>query len=198
MYRSGCRLHPDRTRGPPCSACVYHCAIQVRMRVKSTLNISRWACPGGHVVVLPANHGRLYRSLCCSVWRAVELPVCRRCVDLCSVRPHGLSASNMTQQPNGAVSNGIREPRKKGDKSKKEVKIVIVGDGGCGKTSLLMVYAKGSFPEVSSSLALPSTWKYRRCSCASLQVRACFFLLVAFRWLCNVLCIFFILQVTNY
>ncbi|NXH17376.1 RHOF protein, partial [Bucco capensis] len=30
---------------------------------------------------------------------------------------------------------------------KKEVKVVIVGDGGCGKTSLLMVYAKGYFPE---------------------------------------------------
>ncbi|NXA49730.1 RHOF protein, partial [Nothocercus julius] len=30
---------------------------------------------------------------------------------------------------------------------RKEVKIVIVGDGGCGKTSLLMVYAKGAFPE---------------------------------------------------
>uniref|UniRef100_A0A803V2P2 Ras homolog family member F, filopodia associated n=1 Tax=Ficedula albicollis TaxID=59894 RepID=A0A803V2P2_FICAL len=29
----------------------------------------------------------------------------------------------------------------------KEVKVVIVGDGGCGKTSLLMVYAKGAFPE---------------------------------------------------
>ncbi|KAL4660389.1 rho-related GTP-binding protein RhoF-like [Arapaima gigas] len=28
-----------------------------------------------------------------------------------------------------------------------EVNIVIVGDGGCGKTSLLMVYAKGHFPE---------------------------------------------------
>ncbi|KAM9821196.1 rho-related GTP-binding protein RhoF [Neosynchiropus ocellatus] len=28
-----------------------------------------------------------------------------------------------------------------------ELKIVIVGDGGCGKTSLLMVYAKGDFPE---------------------------------------------------
>ncbi|XP_028830389.1 rho-related GTP-binding protein RhoF [Denticeps clupeoides] len=27
------------------------------------------------------------------------------------------------------------------------LKIVIVGDGGCGKTSLLMVYAKGDFPE---------------------------------------------------
>ncbi|GAA6072047.1 rho-related GTP-binding protein RhoF, partial [Tachysurus ichikawai] len=28
-----------------------------------------------------------------------------------------------------------------------QLKIVIVGDGGCGKTSLLMVYAKGDFPE---------------------------------------------------
>lgn len=32
-------------------------------------------------------------------------------------------------------------------KKGEELKIVIVGDGGCGKTSLLLVYAKGSFPE---------------------------------------------------
>ncbi|XP_062334488.1 rho-related GTP-binding protein RhoF [Osmerus eperlanus] len=45
----------------------------------------------------------------------------------------------MTQ--NGALtSNGTA---KKGE----DLKIVIVGDGGCGKTSLLMVYAKGDFPE---------------------------------------------------
>ncbi|XP_067107097.1 rho-related GTP-binding protein RhoF [Osmerus mordax] len=45
----------------------------------------------------------------------------------------------MTQ--NGALtSNGTV---KKGE----DLKIVIVGDGGCGKTSLLMVYAKGDFPE---------------------------------------------------
>ncbi|KAK7804986.1 hypothetical protein U0070_025508 [Myodes glareolus] len=31
--------------------------------------------------------------------------------------------------------------------ARKELKIVIVGDGGCGKTSLLMVYCQGSFPE---------------------------------------------------
>ncbi|XP_018412596.1 PREDICTED: rho-related GTP-binding protein RhoF [Nanorana parkeri] len=53
----------------------------------------------------------------------------------------------MTQQPNGTVSNGTGEANKSRDKGRKEVKIVIVGDGGCGKTSLLMVYAKGSFPE---------------------------------------------------
>lgn len=29
------------------------------------------------------------------------------------------------------------------------VKVVLVGDGGCGKTSLLMVFAAGAFPEVS-------------------------------------------------
>lgn len=33
---------------------------------------------------------------------------------------------------------------------RKELKIVIVGDGGCGKTSLLMVYSQGAFPEVRS------------------------------------------------
>lgn len=37
-----------------------------------------------------------------------------------------------------------------------ELKIVIVGDGGCGKTSLLMVYAKGDFPEVSRALVMPA------------------------------------------
>ncbi|XP_051269239.1 rho-related GTP-binding protein RhoF [Dicentrarchus labrax] len=45
----------------------------------------------------------------------------------------------MTQ--NGART--VNGTAKKGE----ELKIVIVGDGGCGKTSLLMVYAKGDFPE---------------------------------------------------
>lgn len=43
---------------------------------------------------------------------------------------------NGTVTGNGTVKQG------------EELKIVIVGDGGCGKTSLLMVYAKGDFPEV--------------------------------------------------
>ncbi|XP_054468000.1 rho-related GTP-binding protein RhoF [Anoplopoma fimbria] len=47
----------------------------------------------------------------------------------------------MTQ--NGAESRTANGTMKKGD----QLKIVIVGDGGCGKTSLLLVYAKGDFPE---------------------------------------------------
>uniref|UniRef100_A0A8C3TGI2 Ras homolog family member F, filopodia associated n=1 Tax=Chelydra serpentina TaxID=8475 RepID=A0A8C3TGI2_CHESE len=54
--------------------------------------------------------------------------------------------------PNGAVpGGGPGAPKESGSppapSGKKELKIVIVGDGGCGKTSLLMVYAKGAFPE---------------------------------------------------
>ncbi|XP_059214707.1 rho-related GTP-binding protein RhoF [Centropristis striata] len=45
----------------------------------------------------------------------------------------------MTQK-GGGTANGTT-------KKVQELKIVIVGDGGCGKTSLLMVYAKGDFPE---------------------------------------------------
>uniref|UniRef100_A0A8C5RG52 Rho-related GTP-binding protein RhoF n=1 Tax=Laticauda laticaudata TaxID=8630 RepID=A0A8C5RG52_LATLA len=29
-----------------------------------------------------------------------------------------------------------------------EIKLVVIGDGGCGKTSMLMVFAKGEFPKV--------------------------------------------------
>lgn len=48
----------------------------------------------------------------------------------------------MTQNGSTVVANGKSSPVKRD-----ELKIVIVGDGGCGKTSLLMVYAKGDFPE---------------------------------------------------
>ncbi|OCT98407.1 hypothetical protein XELAEV_18010639mg [Xenopus laevis] len=64
-----------------------------------------------------------------------------------AVRPPVLRAKGTMTQPNGTVSNGARDTGKSRGKSWTEVKIVIVGDGGCGKTSLLMVFAKGSFPE---------------------------------------------------
>lgn len=43
---------------------------------------------------------------------------------------------------------GAPAPAAAPSSARKELKIVIVGDGGCGKTSLLMVYCQGSFPEV--------------------------------------------------
>lgn len=46
------------------------------------------------------------------------------------------------------TQNGARTANGTATKKGEELKIVIVGDGGCGKTSLLMVYAKGDFPEV--------------------------------------------------
>lgn len=50
----------------------------------------------------------------------------------------------MTQNGSSAATGTSTGP----GKTEEELKIVIVGDGGCGKTSLLMVYAKGDFPEV--------------------------------------------------
>lgn len=46
------------------------------------------------------------------------------------------------------TQNGTKTANSTATKKIEELKIVIVGDGGCGKTSLLMVYAKGDFPEV--------------------------------------------------
>lgn len=57
---------------------------------------------------------------------------------------------------NGALADGAAGSKGGGGSGKKEVKVVIVGDGGCGKTSLLMVYAKGAFPEVSLGALLGS------------------------------------------
>ncbi|XP_064889056.1 rho-related GTP-binding protein RhoF isoform X2 [Columba livia] len=49
--------------------------------------------------------------------------------------------------PQGAAGGSRGTAAAPSAKDKKEVKVVIVGDGGCGKTSLLMVYAQGAFPE---------------------------------------------------
>lgn len=46
-------------------------------------------------------------------------------------------------------AEGTKKQKQKQATLRKELKLVVVGDGGCGKTSLLLVYARGAFPEVS-------------------------------------------------
>lgn len=49
----------------------------------------------------------------------------------------------------------------------RSVKVVLVGDGGCGKTSLLMVFADGAFPEVSARRLRLARFRSRARVCRS-------------------------------
>lgn len=60
------------------------------------------------------------------------------------------------QQAPGGQSPPPGPPEAAGAETKAaEIKAVIVGDGGCGKTSLLMVFARGDFPKVRLLLPAP-------------------------------------------
>lgn len=85
--------------------------------------------PGGQVTAAP--------------WTGRVLPV--PLLHPCLRRGHtGSVASPDTsmQQERGGQSSGTPET---------EIKAVIVGDGGCGKTSLLLAFARGDFPKVPGS-----------------------------------------------
>lgn len=70
-------------------------------------------------------------------------------------RPRGQAHRAHMQQAPGGQSPPPGPPEATGTETKAaEIKAVIVGDGGCGKTSLLMVFARGDFPKVR--LLLPA------------------------------------------
>ncbi|KAI6068399.1 Rho-related GTP-binding protein RhoD [Aix galericulata] len=63
-------------------------------------------------------------------------------------RPRGQAHRAHMQQAPGGQSPPLGPPEATGTETKAaEIKAVIVGDGGCGKTSLLMVFARGDFPK---------------------------------------------------
>jgi hypothetical protein len=77
----------------------------------------------------------------------------------CPARPPRARPSAAARSPPPAAPRPVlRQPGMKAAQAAGEeappgvrsVKVVLVGDGGCGKTSLLLVFRNGAFPEVSA------------------------------------------------
>ena len=59
------------------------------------------------------------------------------------------SPTNSKQASSSSIPNGASSSSQQHELRKK---LVIVGDGACGKTCLLTMFARGTFPEVSFCL----------------------------------------------